>query len=70
MLVVAINKSTGATTVDVVVTHAVDLGRGQVFQITAASPAVVRGPTLAPVARNLFRLDLPATSVTTLVLER
>ena len=55
---------------DVVITHPVDLGRGQTFQITAASPAVVRGPALAPVARNLFRVELPASSVTTLVLER
>jgi len=56
--------------VDVVITHTVDLVRGQSYQITAASPAVVRGPALAPAARNLFRLELPASSVTTLVLER
>ena len=70
MVIVAINKATTATTADVVVTHTLDLGRGQVFQITAASPAVVRGPALTPAARNLFRLELPASSVTTLVLER
>jgi hypothetical protein len=70
MVIVAINKATAATTADVVVTHTLDFGRGQTFQITAASPAVVRGPALAPAARNLFRLELPASSVTTLVLER
>lgn len=70
MVIVAINKATSVTTVDVVVTHTLDLGRGQVFQISAASPAVVRGPALAPAARNLFRVELPASSVTTLVLER
>ena len=70
MVIVAINKATTATTADVVVTHTLELGRGQAFQITAASAAVVRGPALTPAARNLFRLELPASSVTTLVLER
>jgi hypothetical protein len=62
--------ATSATTADLVITHPVDLGRGQSYQITAASAAVVRGPALAPAARNLFRLELPASSVTTLALER
>jgi hypothetical protein len=70
MVVVAINKSTGPTTADLVISHPVELTRGQSFQITAATPAVVRGPALAPAARNSFRLELPASSVTTLVLER
>lgn len=70
MVVVAINKATTATTADFVITHPVDLARGQIFQITAAAAAVVRGPATLPVARNLFRLELPASSVTTLVLER
>ena len=70
MVVVAINKATAPTTADVVITHPVDLGRGQIFQITAAAAAVVRGPAIAPVARNLFRVELPASSVTTLVFER
>jgi hypothetical protein len=70
MVIVAINKATSAQTADVLVSHGVDFGRGQVFRITAASPAVVRGPALAPTARNAFRLELPASSVMTLVLER
>ena len=70
MVIVAINKATAAQTADVLVSHGVDFGRGQVFRITAASPAVVRGPALAPAARNTFRLELQASSVTTLVLER
>jgi len=70
MVIVAINKATSATTAEVVITHPLDLGRGQSYQVTAASPAVVRGPAIAPAARNVFRLELPASSVTTLVLER
>jgi len=70
MVVVAINKSTGPTSADLVISHPVELTRGQSFQITAATPAVVRGPSVAPTARNSFRLELPASSVTTVVLER
>jgi hypothetical protein len=70
MVLVAINKSTGPTTADLLVSHPVELARGQSFQITAATPSVVRGPALTPVARNSFRLELPPSSVTTLVLER
>jgi Glycoside hydrolase family 44 len=70
MVVVAINKSTGPTSADLVISHPVELTRGQSFQITAATPAVVKGPSVAPTARNSFRLELPASSVTTVVLER
>ena len=70
LLIVAINKSTGPTTADLMVSHPVDLTRGQTFRITAATPAVVRGPALAPTTRNSFRLELPASSVTTVLLER
>jgi O-glycosyl hydrolase len=70
MVLVAINKSTGPTTAELAIAHPVELTRGQSFQITAATPSVVRGPALAPVGRNSFRLELPPSSVTTVVLER
>jgi O-glycosyl hydrolase len=70
MVLVAINKSTGPTTADLIVSHPVELTRGRSFRITAATPAVVPGPALAPTARNSFRLELPPSSVTTIVLER
>ena len=70
MVIVAINKATAPQSADVAVTHGVELGRGQAFQVTSASASVVRGPSLAPIARNAFRIDMPASSVTTLVLER
>ena len=41
---------------------------GQVFQITASSPTPVAGPALPAGARNSFRLEMPASSVTTVVL--
>jgi len=69
-VLVAINKSTGPTSADVVVSHPVELAHGQTYQITSGAPVVLKGPALAPTARNSFRLDMPPTSVTTLVLER
>ncbi len=70
MVLVAINKSTGPTTAEILITHAVDLARGRTWQVTASSPTPAPGPTLAPAARNAFRLEMPASSVTTLVLTR
>jgi hypothetical protein len=67
VVVVAINKSTGAVNAQIAARHAHALGGGQTFQITSASAALVPGPTLAPAAPNLFRLKLPALSVTTIV---
>jgi hypothetical protein len=70
MVLVAVNKSTGPTAAEILVTHPVDFVRGQVWQIgsNAASPA--RGPDLTPTARNAFRLEMPASSATTIVLTR
>jgi len=70
MVLVAVNKSTGPTTADVLLNHPVDLAHGQTWQIGAASSSPVRGPDLAPAARNAFRLDMPGSSVTTVVLTR
>jgi hypothetical protein len=70
MVLVAVNKSTGPTTAEVLVTHPVDFARGQVWQIGASSATPARGPDLAPTARNAFRLEMPASSVTTVVLTR
>ena len=70
MVLVAVNKSTGPTSAEVLVTHPVDFARGQAWQIGAASATPARGPDLAPTARNAFRLEMPASSVTTVVLTR
>ena len=70
MVLVAVNKSTGPTTAEILVTHPVDFARGQTWRIGPASASPVRGPDLAPTARNAFRLEMPATSATTVVLSR
>jgi len=70
MVLVAVNKSTGPTTAEVLVTHPVDFARGRVWQVGAVSATPARGPDLAPTARNAFRLEMPASSVTTVVLTR
>jgi hypothetical protein len=70
MVLVAVNKSTGPTTAEILLTHPVDFARGQTWQIGAASSSPARGADLAPTARNAFRLEMPASSVTTVVLTR
>jgi len=68
VVIVAINKSTGATNAEMSISHPRALASGRSFQITSASPALVGGPALSPAAPNLFRIRLPARSVTTIVL--
>lgn len=70
MVLVAVNKSTGPTTAEILVSHPVDFARGQTWQVTSASFTPTRGPDLQPVARNAFRLEMPASSATTVVLTR
>ncbi len=70
MVVVVINKSTGPTSAEVLVTHPVDFARAQTWQFGATASSPARGPDLAPTARNAFRLEMPASSVTTIVLSR
>jgi hypothetical protein len=68
VVLVVINKSTGNTTADILLTHGVTLTRGQSWQVTAGNPTPVAGPPPAPSGRNAFRLEMPASSVTTVAL--
>jgi hypothetical protein len=70
VVLVAVNKSTGATTAEILLTHPVDLSHGQTWQIGAASSSPARGPDLTAGGPNAFRLEMPASSVTTVVLTR
>lgn len=70
VVLVAINKSTGPTTAEILLTHPVDLLRGQTWRVSASSLSPSRGPDLAPTARNAFRLEMPPSSATTVVLSR
>jgi hypothetical protein len=68
LVLVALNKSTGPTTADVLVSHPLNLTRGQTWQITAAGATPVAGASMTATGRNAFRLQMPASSVTTVVL--
>jgi hypothetical protein len=70
MVLVAVNKSTGKTTAEILITHSLALTRGQTWQITATASSPSPGPPLEARARNAFRLELPASSVTTILLTR
>lgn len=70
LVLVAINKADAAAVADVLITHGVDLARGQTWRLTAASPSPAPGPSLTATARNAFRLELPAASVTVAALTR
>jgi hypothetical protein len=68
VVLVAINKSTGPTTAEILVTHFAELARGESWQITTSSSTPARGRDLQPTARNAFRLEMPPSSATTVVL--
>jgi len=70
MVLVTINESTGPTTAELFVTHSVDFTRGTTFRITSAKPGLVPGPELQATGRNVFHLEMPPMSVTTIVLSR
>ena len=68
MVLVAVNKSTGPTTADLLITHALGLTHGRTWQITSSSPVPSPGPALTAAAPNSFRIELPGSSVTTIQL--
>jgi hypothetical protein len=70
VVLVAINKAASPTPAEITLRHPVVLARGQVFQLTSARPALVKGEDLRPASPNTYKLELPASSVTTIVLTR
>jgi hypothetical protein len=70
LVVVAINKTSGPLVAEILITHPVDLTRGQSFQVSAASATPARGPEVTSTARNAFRITLAPSSVTTVALLR
>ena len=70
MVLVAVNKSTGPTTAEVLISHPVDFASAETWQIGGSSSSPSPAGHLAPTARNAFRLEMPASSVTTIVLSR
>jgi hypothetical protein len=70
MVIVAINKATSPLTADITLNHVVDLGQARTYQLTASSATLVASTGLSVTARNMYRLALPASSVTTILLTR
>jgi hypothetical protein len=68
MVVVAINKTGAAQTAGLTVSHGVEFATAEVYRLTSAAPAPVRGADVTITEVNAFAIELPAMSVTTLVL--
>jgi len=67
VIVVAINKTTNPKTAGITLAHTVQLTAADVYTLTSASPAPVKGAALAAVDTNAFSYTMPARSVSTLV---
>jgi len=70
MVIVAINKTAGAKTAGIAITHTVPFHTAQIYTVSGTSPA---GAPVAAAAVNItqtnaFQYSMPANSVTTLVL--
>ena len=68
VVMVIVNKATVAKTAAIAVTNPLSLTRAEVYQLTSANAAPVRGTDVPTRTPNSFRLSLPAMSVTTLLL--
>ncbi len=68
VILVAINKTTAPLTASIVVTHPVNLTAADVYTLTAAQAAPVKGASLLASGSNTFYFTLPARSASTLVL--
>jgi O-glycosyl hydrolase len=70
MVVVAINKTSKTLVAEVAVNHGTTLSQGKTYRMTASAGSLAAGPGYAPTSRNTFKIEMPATSVTTLVLSK
>jgi hypothetical protein len=68
MVIVAINKNDSAQTAGIAVTHTVRFNTAQVYQLTSANSAPQRQADINITLTNAFQYNMPANSVTTLVL--
>jgi hypothetical protein len=68
MIVVAINKTDASIVAAVTVTHPSALTRAQVYLITDGSPTPTAAPDITFPGANAFTYEMPAMSVSTLVL--
>jgi hypothetical protein len=68
MVIVAINKADAAQTAGIAVTHTAQFHTAQVYTLTAGTSQPQRQADIAITLTNAFQYDMPANSVTTLVL--
>jgi hypothetical protein len=69
MVIVAINKATSAQSAAISISHGFRFTTAQVFTLTSASSAPVRGADVTIAQPNAFTYSMPAQSITTLVLK-
>ena len=63
-------KGKSMTSAEIAITHGLELTTGQVWLISGSSSTPARGADIKSSSRNLFKLTMPASSVTTVVLTR
>jgi len=68
MVIVAINKTGTSLRAGISIEHGVELGKAKVYQLTAASPYPASAGEISIDLTNAFVYEMPAMSVTTLVL--
>ncbi len=68
MVIVCINKSNSPMTAGIAVTHTVAFNTAQVYRLTSANPAPQPQAAITITGTNAFQYNMPANSVTTLVL--
>ncbi len=68
MVVVAINKTSGALRAKIAITHTVAFAKAEVWRLTGAKPAITRLRDIPIGDGNAFTYVMPAMSATTLVL--
>jgi hypothetical protein len=68
VVMVAINKGPGVAHGAIELEHKVALAHGRCWRLVKGSPHLQQGPDVTPSAPNRFQLDLPARSVSVIVL--
>jgi hypothetical protein len=67
IVMVAINKTTSTEIASLNITHPTQLTAADVYTLTSASPAPVKGTPISATSANTFSYTMPAMSVSTLV---
>jgi mannan endo-1,4-beta-mannosidase len=68
MVIVCINKSDSAQTAGIAVTHTVQFNKAEVYQLTSANSTPQRQADIDITLTNAFQYNMPANSISTLVL--